>query len=103
MLKNILNKNNDFYDSKIGLIFQALFTNFMLKPYYTLFFKTEVHGKNNIPKDRTLLFAPNHGSYHDPPLLAAATEMHMAYMAKKELFDVPVLSQLISALSLIHI
>ncbi len=98
MLQNILNKNDSFYDSKIGLIFQSFFVNFMLYPYYTLFFKMEVYGKENIPKDEALIFASNHASYHDPPLLATATRKHIAYMAKKELFDVPVLSQLISAL-----
>lgn len=95
---HILNRHDSFYDSKIGLIFQSLFTNFMLRPYYFLFFKMEVYGRENIPRDSALIFASNHSSYHDPPVLAAATKRHIAYMAKKELFDVPVLSQLISGL-----
>jgi len=98
MWKRFLSSSENFYDSKVGLIFQSLFMNFMLRPYYKLFFKMEVQGKENIPRDNRLIFASSHASYHDPPLLAAATRMHMAYMAKKELFEVPVLSQLISGL-----
>ncbi len=98
MIRNIINSNNSFYDSNIGLIFQSLFVTFMLRPYYSLFFRMEVHGMENVSRGEPMIFAANHASYHDPPLLAAATGMHIAYMAKKELFDVPVLSQLISAL-----
>ncbi len=95
---NILNKNNEFYDSNIGLVFQSLFMNLMLTPYYKLFFNMKVLGKENIPREHSVIFASNHCSYHDPPLLAAASYMHIAYMAKKELFDIPVLSSLIKAL-----
>ena len=98
MFRNILNKNNSFYDSNIGLVFQNILVTFILNPYYKTFFKLEVHGKENIPKKEALIFAANHCSYHDPPLLATATRMHMAYMAKKELFDMPVLAPIVSAL-----
>ncbi len=98
ILQNILNKDNSFYDSKVGLIFQSFFVNCMLFPYYKLLFKIEVKGRENIPSKEALIFASTHTSHHDPPLLATATRKHIAYMAKKELFDIPVLSQLISAL-----
>ncbi len=98
MLRNILNQDNSFYDSNIGLIFQSALVALVLNPYYRTFFRMEVRGRENIPPKEALIFTSNHCSHHDPPLLAAATKMHMAYMAKKELFDIPVLSQIISGL-----
>ncbi|HSA06786.1 MAG TPA: lysophospholipid acyltransferase family protein [Candidatus Gastranaerophilales bacterium] len=98
MLKNLFNKNDAYYDSKGGLIFQKVIVTLFLRPYYQIFFRMEVEGAENIPKNQASIFASTHISYHDPPLLASATQMHMAYMAKKELFEVPVLSQIINAL-----
>jgi 1-acyl-sn-glycerol-3-phosphate acyltransferase len=49
-------------------------------------YRFQVTGKQHIPKGETLLIAANHVSLLDPPLLAAALNLSIAYMAKQELF-----------------
>ena len=54
-----------------------------------LVYRIEVHGKENIPKDNKYIICPNHLSTLDPPMLAAIWDRSVAFMAKKELFDIP--------------
>lgn len=52
-----------------------------------LWYKIKVKGKENIPKNKKLIFAANHVSEMDPPFVACAVNKHVAFMAKKELFE----------------
>jgi len=54
-----------------------------------------VIGAENIPASGGVIIAPNHASYGDPPLIGASMTRPLYFMAKKELFDVPVLGALI--------
>ena len=56
-----------------------------------LIYKIEVNGIENIPKDNKYLVCPNHLSTLDPPMLAAVLPRNIAFMAKKELFNIPLL------------
>ncbi|OGI23450.1 MAG: hypothetical protein A2287_04985 [Candidatus Melainabacteria bacterium RIFOXYA12_FULL_32_12] len=71
---------------------------FILYPFFKIFFRVEVHGRENIPKDKSILVAANHTSNFDPVILALGIKRPVAFMAKKELFEVPVLSQIIDIL-----
>lgn len=51
---------------------------------------------HHIPPTGPVIVACNHVSYLDPPALGAATPRPLAYMAKRELFDIPVLGTLIA-------
>jgi 1-acyl-sn-glycerol-3-phosphate acyltransferase len=55
----------------------------------------EVRGKENIPADGGVLVAANHISYLDPPFLGAVMPRRATFMARKGLFDIPVLSWMI--------
>lgn len=68
---------------------------FILYPFYKLWFRIKVYGRENIPKGENLLIAANHISYFDPTIISLAMLKPIAYMAKEELFKVPILSQLI--------
>lgn len=57
-----------------------------------------VRGLEHLPLDRGVLICPNHLSYLDPPAVGAALPRHTYFMAKKELFRVPVLGWLIRRL-----
>ncbi|MBQ2871429.1 1-acyl-sn-glycerol-3-phosphate acyltransferase [bacterium] len=57
------------------------------KPFWALFYKIEIIGRENIPKDRKIIPAANHISYFDPFLVFMATWRPVAFMAKKELFE----------------
>lgn len=52
-------------------------------------------GEENIPKTGGVIIAPNHISYADPPLVGAGMRRPIHFMAKEELFKVPVLGMFI--------
>ena len=49
-------------------------------------FSVRCEGRENIPKGVPLIFASNHRSNADPPLVASAVPKKCAFMAKEELF-----------------
>ncbi len=51
----------------------------------------EVHGVENVPAAGGAVIAPNHVSYLDPPFLSGFLPRRAYFMAKRELFEVPVL------------
>ena len=57
--------------------------------------RCKVYGQENIPKDGGVLIAPNHVSYADPPLIGSSMERPLYFMAKQELFEMPVMGFLI--------
>lgn len=71
---------------------RSIFQTIVCKGLYMLRFKfvyrLEVQGKENIPKDNNYIVASNHLSTLDPPLIAAVMPRSVAFMAKKELFDI---------------
>jgi 1-acyl-sn-glycerol-3-phosphate acyltransferase len=52
----------------------------------------------NVPRDGALILACNHVSYLDPPALGGAAPRPVTYMAKHELFRIPVLGPVITGL-----
>ena len=60
--------------------------------------RARVSGAENVPVDGPLIVACNHVSYLDPPLLGALCPRRIRYMAKKELFEIPVLGSVIRGL-----
>ena len=62
-----------------------------------LFWRTSVTGTENVPRTGPLIVACNHRSYLDPPGMGCFCPRRISYMAKKELFDIPVLGPAIRA------
>lgn len=54
-------------------------------------------GRENVPRTGPLIIASNHRSYLDPPALGVALPRPLWYMAKQELFEVPLLGPTIRA------
>jgi len=54
-----------------------------------------VYGRENIPDKGGVIVASNHISYLDPPLVGAVLPRIATFMARKGLFDVPVLRWMI--------
>ncbi len=69
---------------------------FFIRPIFRFIFRIEVEGLENIPTDRGCIVAANHRSYLDPPVLNTVAPKPFIFLAKKELFDVPVLSWIIT-------
>jgi len=60
-------------------------------------FKTQ--GRENVPLTGPLIVACNHASYMDPVALGVACPRPLSYMAKIELFSMPILGPLIKRLN----
>lgn len=58
-----------------------------------------VEGRENVPRSGPLLVTSNHVSYLDPPVVAGVIPREIGFVAKRELFTVPVLGSLIRTLN----
>lgn len=63
-----------------------------------LIFGIKSFGEENIPEDRGVIICANHTSLFDVIVLAIASRVQIKFMAKKELFSVPVIGKLVAAL-----
>ncbi|HUA07742.1 MAG TPA: lysophospholipid acyltransferase family protein [Candidatus Acidoferrales bacterium] len=75
------------YDFAKGLIWIVGRTLWRLRAY----------GTENVPMTGPLVVACNHVSNLDPPLMGSCCPRRISYMAKKELFAIPVLGPAIAA------
>ena len=66
-------------------------------PIFRFFFRGQTIGISNLPKTGGVVVVSNHGSHLDPPILGHALGRPVAFMAKSELFRIPILSFIISA------
>ena len=57
-------------------------------------FRLKVSGKENLPLCGFII-ASNHNSLIDPPLVGASLERGVYFLAKKELFDIPIFGNII--------
>ena len=69
----------------------------LVMPVFRLLFRGSLIGAHNIPNNKSFIVVSNHGSLLDPPFLGHALGIKVSFMAKKELFQIPFLSQLIKA------
>lgn len=60
-----------------------------------ILFRLEKKGIENFPEEGQVILASNHLSFLDPVLIPTASKRRMHFMAKAELFEVPVLGWLI--------
>lgn len=63
--------------------------------FFTVFYRWEVRGQEHIPERGGTVVCCNHISNLDPPLLGSAMRRPIRFMAKEELFRIPVFSSLI--------
>jgi len=78
------------------LIYQ-LVSKFLVFPIYKFVFRGCLIGRENIPQKDSFIVVSNHGSLLDPPLLGHALGRNISFMAKAELFKVPLLGSVIKA------
>lgn len=81
--------SSEAYDGRSGLykFYQSIII-FLFK----VIFRLSVHGMENIPAKGGVIIAPNHSSFLDPPLIGSIVPRKLGFMAKKELFTMPVAS-----------
>ena len=78
------------------LIYQ-LVSQVIIFPIYKLIFRGNLIGRENIPKKGSFILVSNHGSLLDPPLLGHAVGRNISFMAKSELFSIPILGFIIKS------
>ncbi len=71
----------------------------LCRAYLSTFYKVEIVGEENIPKDKGVLLCCNHIHALDPPFLGSYIERPIHYMAKAELFETPILKSIIPKLN----
>ncbi|MGQ9837424.1 MAG: lysophospholipid acyltransferase family protein [Cyanobacteriota bacterium] len=67
----------------------------VVNPLFRGLYLGRTYGQDRVPRQGSLIIVSNHASYFDPPLLSNAVRRPVAFMAKEELFQVPVLKQVI--------
>lgn len=80
------------------LISLALYHAFkwsVVSPMLHAYFRGKIYGAENVPQSGAVIVVSNHASYFDPPIVSSCVRRPVAYMAKEELFKVPVLAQAI--------
>jgi 1-acyl-sn-glycerol-3-phosphate acyltransferase len=79
----------------ISLVLYYLFKYSVVSPMLHLYFRGRIYGVEHVPKQGSLIVVSNHASDFDPPILSNCVGRPVAFMAKEELFDVPILGQAI--------
>ena len=69
----------------------------ILRVLFFPFYRIKVHGKENIPENSDIIACANHWSNLDPFFLALGLPIKFNFMAKKELFEIPVLRNILKA------
>ena len=69
-------------------LFYLSFLNIVVDNFLRIFYDYKVYGRENLPKDNgKYIYAANHVSNFDPPIVSFATRKLIAFMAKEELFE----------------
>ena len=71
---------------------------FLVYPFIRIFIRVEYYGKENVPQNKGYILAANHTSIADMFAIAVPVKNQICYMAKEELFKVPVVKWLFKAL-----
>ncbi len=70
-----------------------------LRYFFSLAFRWRIEGAENIPSQGGVIIASNHISLWDPPVVGSAIARPVHFMAKEELFAIPVFSWIITRLN----
>ena len=74
-----------------------LVSSLLVFPVFRVLFRGRTSGNINVPMNGPLVVVANHGSHLDPPLLGHALGRPVSFMAKAELFRIPILGRVIRA------
>jgi len=62
---------------------------------FTVYFRFRVFNPERVPLTGPVILAPNHASYIDPPLVGAGLRRQISYLAREDLFRVPILGRIL--------
>ena len=78
-----------------SLILYHLFKWSVVSPTLHIYLRGRIYGAENVPQEGPLVVVSNHASDLDPPIVSNCVRRPVAFMAKEELFRVPILKQAI--------
>ena len=78
-----------------NLVLYHLFKWSLVSPLLHTYFRGRIYGAEKVPKSGAAIVVSNHASYFDPPIISNSMGRPVAFMAKEELFRVPVLKNAI--------
>ena len=64
-----------------------------------LLFRLEVRGAEHVPATGPAMIVANHSSVLDPPIVGGAVRRHLHFLAKAELFGIPLFGRLLRAVN----
>jgi 1-acyl-sn-glycerol-3-phosphate acyltransferase len=70
----------------------------LFEPFFYIYFRYRRIGREHIPKHGPVIIAANHRSFLDPFVIATMAGRPMYYVAKAEIFEIPIVGRLVSAL-----
>lgn len=79
----------------ISLLLYHLFKWSIVNPTLQVYLRGRTYGAENVPQQGPLVVVSNHASDFDPPILSCCVGRPVAYMAKEELFNIPILGRAI--------
>ena len=79
----------------VSLALYHLFKWTIVSPLLHSYFRGRIYGSERVPASGRLIVVANHASDFDPVILSNCVRRPVSYMAKAELFQVPVLGQAI--------
>ncbi|MEM6447721.1 MAG: lysophospholipid acyltransferase family protein [Cyanobacteria bacterium P01_D01_bin.123] len=79
----------------INLIFYYAFKWSIVSPAFHGLYSGRIYGSEHIPRSGPAILVSNHASNFDPPFISNCAGRPVAYMAKEELFRIPILKQAI--------
>lgn len=65
----------------------------VVSPLLHTYFRINIHGADHVPPSGGAVAVSNHASFFDPPILSNCVGRPVAFMAKEELFKIPVFKQ----------
>ena len=71
----------------------------ILRVITLILWRLEARGAEQVPRTGPLLLVSNHISVLDPPLIGAVTPRPLTFLAKAELFDIPIFGRFIKAVN----
>ena len=75
----------------VSLLLYHVFKWSVVSPMLHAYFRGRIYGARHVPRQGRLIVVANHASDFDPPIVSNCVGRPVAYMAKEELFKVPVL------------
>ena len=80
-------------EPSISLALYHLLKWSVVSPLLHTYFRGKIYGAEKVPQSGGLIAVCNHASYFDPPIISSSLGRPVAFMAKEELFKVPVFKQ----------